>query len=60
MPNLLRHTDDGQHSLTPEDARAECPNWRYVGFDLIRLAQGETLERKTGDQEHLLVPITGR
>ncbi|MGR3468661.1 MAG: 5-deoxy-glucuronate isomerase [Shimia sp.] len=60
MPNLLRRTPDGQHRLTPSDAQADCPNWKYVGFDLIRLAPGETLTRDTGDREHLLVPITGR
>ena len=41
--------------MTPESA-----GWTYVGFDLYRLAPGETARGKTGDREVCLVFIGGR
>ncbi len=49
---------DHQHRLihiTPESA-----GWKYVGFDLYRLAAGETASAETGDREVCLVFLTGR
>ena len=48
------------HAITPESAKASCPNWDYVGFEVHRLAAGETLAQETGDREHMLVLQTGR
>ena len=62
MPNLLRKPQAGQtvHQITVQDAKSDCPNWEYVGFDLYKLAAGESLAQETGDREHLLVIVTGR
>ena len=41
--------------ITPETA-----GWDYVGFDLHKLAAGETVSMGTGDREVCLVFVTGR
>ena len=41
--------------VTPESA-----GWTYVGFDLYRLAPGESARGKTGDREVCLVFVCGR
>jgi 5-deoxy-glucuronate isomerase len=42
-------------SVTPESA-----GWTYVGFDLARLAPGESMADETGDREVCLVLVSGR
>lgn len=42
-------------AITPESA-----GWRYVGFEVLRLAPGEAAERDTGDRECCLVVVEGR
>ncbi|WP_159881264.1 5-deoxy-glucuronate isomerase [Paenibacillus puerhi] len=42
-------------SVTPESA-----GWTYVGFQVIRLEEGQELIRDTGDQENCLVLLSGR
>ena len=41
-------------SLSPRRA-----GWRYVGFEIVRLAAGETVTRATGDREACLVWLAG-
>jgi 5-deoxy-glucuronate isomerase len=41
--------------VTPESA-----GWEYVGFEVLRLAAGETVKRSTDGEEVCLVPISGR
>jgi aryl-alcohol dehydrogenase-like predicted oxidoreductase len=41
--------------LTPESA-----GWEYVGFEVVRLDAGRTLERDTGSEEVCLVVLSGR
>ena len=57
MPNLLVKPK-GKTGLvshvTPESA-----GWTYVGFDLHRLAPGETVAAETGTREICLVMVTG-
>ena len=56
--NLLRRPSGitGQvHNVTPENA-----DWGYVGFDLFRLAPGETVSAKTGDREVIIVVVEGK
>lgn len=56
--HLRQSRPDRNHRLvhvTPENA-----GWRYVGFDLYRLAPGETASADTRDQEACLVFLTGR
>lgn len=43
------------HAISPERA-----GWRYVGFDLYRLAPGETASQATGAREAILVLVEGR
>jgi 5-deoxy-glucuronate isomerase len=43
------------HHVTPESA-----GWRYVGFEVLDLRAGGTLERDTADREHCLVLLSGR
>ncbi|VTR59620.1 5-deoxy-glucuronate isomerase [Actinobacillus pleuropneumoniae] len=42
-------------SITPQTA-----GWEYVGFQVFRLSEGQTLIRATGDQEAALVLLSGR
>ena len=41
-------------NVTPESA-----GWQYVGFQVLRLAAGRTVERSTGDEEVCLVLLEG-
>jgi 5-deoxy-glucuronate isomerase len=41
--------------VTPESA-----GWEYVGFEVVRLDAGRTLERETGGEEVCLVVLSGR
>jgi len=43
------------HAVTPADA-----GWSYVGFDLWRLAPGETAAEATADREAILVLVEGK
>jgi 5-deoxy-glucuronate isomerase len=43
------------HHITPQSA-----GWTYVGFDLYRLAAGETARAATGDREVCLVFVSGK
>ncbi len=42
------------HAINPESA-----GWRYVGFDLWRLAAGDRASGETGDREAILVVVEG-
>ena len=58
MPNLRIRPASGSGRIvhvTPENA-----GWTYVGFDLYRLAPGESAGDRTGDREICLVLISGR
>ncbi len=64
MTQLLRKPTGliGQvQNITIQNARtAESPDWSYVGFDLWRLAPGETAVGSTGDLEVILVLVEGK
>ncbi|MCR9108971.1 5-deoxy-glucuronate isomerase [Marivita sp. XM-24bin2] len=58
MPDLLRKpfgTHGKVHEITPASA-----GWRYVGFSLYRLREGETVQEATGDREVILVMVEGK
>ncbi|HAF99134.1 5-deoxy-glucuronate isomerase [Paenibacillus lactis] len=60
MPNLIvpSTAPDGYGcvlSITPERA-----GWEYIGFEVYRLSEGQTLSRGTGDKEAALVLLSGR
>lgn len=60
MPNLIvpattPDRDGCVLSITPQTA-----GWEYVGFQVFRLSEGQTLSRTTGDQEAALVLLSGR
>ena len=60
MANLLvkprdRDSDGRVLAVTPESA-----GWTHVGFEVFRLAPGETLSRETGDREVCLVLLAGK
>ena len=48
-------TDGSVVKVTPESA-----GWEYVGFVVLRLETGRTLERDTGSEEVCLVVLSGR
>ena len=58
MPNLL-HRPFGRHghvhAISPESA-----GWRYVGFDLHRLREGQSAKAATGEREVILVVVEGK
>jgi 5-deoxy-glucuronate isomerase len=50
-----RPDEDGSVlKVTPESA-----GWEYVGFEVLRLAEGRTVGRRTGDEEVCLVVLEG-
>lgn len=56
--HLRQHHPDREHRsvrVTPESA-----GWDYVGFDLYRLAAGETASADTQDREVCLVFVSGK
>ena len=56
--HLRQHHPDREHRVvrvTPETA-----GWDYVGFDLYKLAPGETASADTGDREVCLVFVSGK
>ena len=58
MANLLRKPNGSQgqiHAITPEDA-----GWTYVGFEVHRLAAGQSVAQPTKDREVILVLVEGR
>ena len=58
MPSLLRRPrgQSGQvHAITPTDA-----GWRYVGFELWRLASGMVAKGRLEQREAILVLVEGR
>ena len=58
MADLLRKPlgrDGLVHAVTPENA-----GWRYVGFELHRLAAGAAASGLTQDREAILVMVEGR
>jgi 5-deoxy-glucuronate isomerase len=58
MADLLKKPfgDHGKvHQITPESA-----GWRYVGFSLYRLREGESVSEVTGDREVILVMVAGK
>jgi 5-deoxy-glucuronate isomerase len=42
------------HAITPQSA-----GWTYVGFEVYRLAKGQSIQQDTGDREACLVLISG-
>ena len=46
--------DGGVVKVTPESA-----GWEYVGFEVLRLAEGRTVERRTDVEEVCLVVLSG-
>lgn len=58
MPDLLKRpfgTHGKVHEIMPENA-----GWRYVGFDLWHLRQGEIVSDVTGSNEVILVMVEGK
>ena len=58
MPSLLHRpfgTRGKVHDITPGTA-----GWRYVGFALHRLREGDTVGEATGDREVILVMVEGK
>jgi 5-deoxy-glucuronate isomerase len=59
MPSPLLSKPRGAHGrvqhITPQSA-----GWTYVGFDLYRLAPGDTTSARTGDREVCLVFVSGQ
>ena len=60
MPDLIvkskNEADEGGSvvKVTPESA-----GWEYVGFEVLKLAGGESTERRAEGEEVCLVPISG-
>jgi 5-deoxy-glucuronate isomerase len=58
MSHLLRRPFGGHgkvHEITPQSA-----GWRYVGFNLYRLRDGEAISEATGSMEAILVMVEGK
>lgn len=58
MSHLLRRPFGSHgkvHEITPQSA-----GWRYVGFNLYRLREGETVGEATGGMEAILVMVEGK
>lgn len=58
MPNLVVKPDTTAqkiHDVTPESA-----GWKYVGFQVYRVQEGESIQAETGDNEACLVLLSGK
>ena len=57
----LRIASDAEpdHERRVLDVSAERAGWRYVGFEVVRLAAGEPLARDTGEREACFVWLSG-
>lgn len=53
-PSSSRTTGGKALSITPESA-----GWTYVGFELVKLTEGQSYHQETGDQEVCLVLLSG-
>ncbi|HLH64698.1 MAG TPA: 5-deoxy-glucuronate isomerase [Solirubrobacteraceae bacterium] len=51
----MKHNRAG--TLLPADQRP--PGWRYLGFERVELAAGESVKRHSGDTELALCPLEG-
>ena len=60
MPDLIVESKNGADEggsvvkVTPESA-----GWKYVGFEVLKLADGDSVERRAEGEEVCLVPISG-
>ncbi|MUT65772.1 5-deoxy-glucuronate isomerase [Paenibacillus sp. NEAU-GSW1] len=54
-PQHVPEEDGSVLSITKQSA-----GWEYVGFEVFKLAEGQVLKRKTGDQEACLVLLSGK
>jgi 5-deoxy-glucuronate isomerase len=60
LPNLVVKSKNGPDKggsvvkVTPESA-----GWRYVGFEVLKFADGDSVERRAEGEEVCLVPISG-
>ena len=52
-----KHVPDAHGSVVKVTPRSA--GWEYVGFEVIKLADGEAVERRTGGEEVCLVPVSG-
>ena len=52
-----KHVPDEEGSVVKVTPRSA--GWEYVGFEVLKLAAGETVERRTGGEEVCLVPVSG-
>ena len=60
MPDLIVTSStrpDEQGSVLKVTPRSA--GWEYVGFEVLRLADGRTVERHTGGEEVCLVVLSG-
>lgn len=53
-PEQTAGPDGSVLSITPESA-----GWEYVGFEVLKLQQGQAVSRETGDKEVCLVLLSG-
>jgi 5-deoxy-glucuronate isomerase len=53
-PHSTAASDGKLISITPQSA-----GWTYVGFDVIKLEEGQSLQAETGDREVCLVLLSG-
>ncbi|MFD0694454.1 5-deoxy-glucuronate isomerase [Paenibacillus sp. GCM10027628] len=53
-PEQQAGSDGTVLSITPEAA-----GWSYVGFEVLRLSEGQAIRRETGDREVCLVLLSG-
>jgi 5-deoxy-glucuronate isomerase len=60
LPDLIVKSKNGAHEdgsvvkVTPESA-----GWEYVGFEVLKLPDGESVERHAEGEEVCLIPISG-
>ncbi|MDP9437246.1 MAG: 5-deoxy-glucuronate isomerase, partial [Actinomycetota bacterium] len=52
-----KHVLDAERSVVKVTPRSA--GWEYVGFEVLKLAAGEVVERRTGGEEVCLVPVSG-
>lgn len=60
MPELLSKYRAPETDTCTQDISPESAGWKYVGFEVFELKEGETLSQQTGDKEVCLVLVAGK
>jgi 5-deoxy-glucuronate isomerase len=59
VPDLLVSSAEPDQEGTVAKVTPESAGWEYVGFEVLKLGSGQTVERRSEGEEVCLVPLSG-